>query len=119
MTAARDENVLLHIIEYCRQIDETVDLFGMDYKIFISSHTYRNACCLCLLQIGELVNALSEEFLKIHTSVPWRQIKGFRNIVAHAYGTIEPAVVWEIITDDLPELKSYCLRVIRKGIQES
>ena len=112
MTTTRDKNVLRHIIEYCNQTDETVDFFGKNYKIFVSSHMYRNACCLCLLQIGELVNALSEEFLKSHTAIPWRQIKGFRNIVAHAYGTVEPAVVWEIITDDLPQLKSYCSHVI-------
>ena len=112
MIATRDKNVLLHIVEYCNQTDETVDLFGKSYETFSSSHTYRNACCLCLLQIGELVNALSEEFLKGHTAIPWKQIKGFRNIVAHAYGTVEPAVVWEIITDDLPQLKSYCSQII-------
>ncbi len=65
MIATRDKNVLLHIVEYCNQTDETVDLFGKSYETFVSSHTYRNACCLCLLQIGELVNALSEEFRDI------------------------------------------------------
>ena len=46
MIAARDKNVLLHIIEYCNQTDEAVDLFGKSYETFVSSHTYRNACCL-------------------------------------------------------------------------
>lgn len=47
-------------------------------------------------------------FLNAHKQIPWRQIKGFRNIVAHAYGTIEPAVVWDIISNDLSSLKDYC-----------
>lgn len=108
MSANRDKNVLAHMIQYCDQIAETISLFGKDYDIFSSNNTYKNACCLCLLQIGELVGALSNDFTSTHTGIPWRQIRGFRNIVAHAYGTIEPAVVWDIIFNDIPELKAYC-----------
>lgn len=115
MNAIRDKNVLAHIMQYCDQIAEAVDLFGDDYRIFSSSNTYRNACCLCLLQIGELVGALSESFTAGHTDIPWKQIKGFRNIVAHAYGTVEPAVVWDIISNDIPELKSYCVAHLKDG----
>lgn len=53
-----------------------------------------------LLQIGELTNSLSEEFLTTHPEIPWKQIRGFRNIIAHAYGTVEPSIVWEIITSE-------------------
>ena len=108
MNGKRDISILTHIIQYCNQIDEAVSLFGNDYQTFISSNTYRNACCLCLLQIGELVGTLSEDFTATHADIPWKQIKGFRNIVAHAYGTIEPAVVWDILSHDISELKHYC-----------
>ena len=63
---------------------------------------------MCLLQIGELSNSLSEEFRTTHMAIPWKQIRGFRNIIAHAYGTVEPSIVWEIITTELSELKEYC-----------
>lgn len=108
MNGNRDKNVLVHIIHYCDQITEAIGIFGNDYDTFSSSNTYRNACCLCLLQIGELVGTLSDNFLNTHKQIPWRQIKGFRNIVAHAYGTIEPAVVWDIISNHLSSLKDYC-----------
>ncbi len=108
MNENRDKSILAHIIQYCNQINEAIEIFGNDYGIFFSSNTYRNACCLCLLQIGELVGTLSDSFSAAHTEIPWKQIKGFRNIVAHAYGTIEPAVVWDIISNDLPSLKNYC-----------
>lgn len=108
MSGNRDTDVLTHIIQYCDQITEAVSLFGNDYNVFFTNNTYRNACCLCLLQIGELVGALSEHFIVGHTVIPWKQIRGFRNIVAHAYGTIEPAVVWDILSNDIPELKDYC-----------
>lgn len=108
MNGNRDKSILVHIIQYCDQITEAIGIFGNNYDIFSSSNTYRNACCLCLLQIGELVGTLSDSFLNAHKQIPWRQIKGFRNIVAHAYGTIEPAVVWDIISHDLSSLKDYC-----------
>lgn len=114
MNVNRDKNVLDHIEQYCDQIGETVALFGSDYNVFSSNNTYRNACCMCLLQIGELTNVLSDDFKDTHPDIPWKQIKGFRNIVAHAYGTIEAPIVWDIVTTDIPELKDYC----RKCLEE-
>ena len=108
MNGNRDKNILSHIVKYCEQIEETVALFGADYHIFCTNNIFRNACCMCLLQIGELSNSLSDDFRDSHTVIPWKQIRGFRNIIAHAYGTIEPSVVWEIITTELLALKEYC-----------
>ncbi len=114
MSTMRDRSVLQHIIRYCDQIEEAEGLFGKEYEVFLSNNTYRNACCMCLLQIGELTNAFTEEFLSSHAGVPWKQIRGFRNIVAHAYGTVEPAIVWEIITDDIGKLKDYCGKILNE-----
>ncbi len=114
MNKNRDEHILRHILRYCGQIRETMDLFGKDYEIFAGSHTYRNACCLCLLQIGELTYSLTDGFKDSHPGVPWKQIRGFRNIVAHSYGTIEPAVVWDILANDLATLESYCQTCVKE-----
>ena len=71
-----------------------------------SDAIYRNAVALCILQIGELVGKLSEDFRTNHAVIPWRKIKAMRNIVAHSYGTVDAEVTWEIITEDIPVLKS-------------
>ena len=108
----RDRSILEHIISYCDQIEETMIRFGDCYDIFSDDPIYRNAAALCILQIGELVGKLSEEFRIAHPGVPWRQIKAMRNIVAHSYGTIDPEVTWEVMTEDIPELKSYCNQIL-------
>ena len=69
---------------------------------------------LCILQIGELVGKLTDEFRAEHPDVPWQQIKAMRNIVAHQYGTVDAEITWEIITEDIPKLKSYCQTIIDK-----
>ena len=108
----RNISVLEHIVSYCRQIEQTVERFGNDTEIFQADPIYRNAAALCILQIGELVGKLTEEFRAQHPAVPWRQIKAMRNIVAHSYGTVDPEITWEIITDDIPALKKYCETII-------
>lgn len=108
----RNISVLEHILSYCGQIEQTVARFGNEYAIFASDPIYRNAAALCILQIGELVGKLTDEFRAEHPDVPWRQIKAMRNIVAHQYGTVDAEITWEIITEDIPKLKSYCQTII-------
>ena len=108
----RNASILEHIISYCDQIQQTVERFGDDYALFESDPIYRNAAALCILQIGELVGKLTDDFREQHPAVPWRQIKAMRNIVAHSYGSVDPETTWEIITDDIPALKKYCETVI-------
>jgi uncharacterized protein with HEPN domain len=36
-----------------------------------------------------------------------------RNVVAHAYGSINISDVWETIKNDIPALKSYCINLLK------
>ena len=108
----RDISVLQHIADYCDQIDMTIETFGDDFEIFDKNQIYRNAASLCILQIGELVGVLTDEFKGSHEQVPWMQIKKMRNIVAHRYGTVDNTIVWDVMKDDIPSLKQYCESIL-------
>jgi uncharacterized protein with HEPN domain len=110
----RDPDILRHIVSYCEQIEDTIARFGNDFEAFRTDTIYRNAAALCVLQIGELVGKLSDEFRIYHCSVPWRQIKAMRNIIVHDYGTVDPDITWEVITSDIPALKEYCQDVLKE-----
>lgn len=107
----RDLSVLKHIVNYCEQIEATVERFGDHFETFDQDVIYRNAVSLCILQIGELVGVLSDDFKSIHDDIPWSQIKKMRNIVAHRYGTIDSTITWDVIHDDIPDLKAYCTSI--------
>ena len=111
----RNASIVEHIISYCDQIQQTVERFGDDYALFESDPIYRNAAALCILQIGELVGKLTDDFREQHPAVPWRQIKAMRNIVAHSYGSVDPETTWEIITSDIPDLKRYCQVILENN----
>ena len=110
----RDIDILEHIIKYCNEIFETQAYFGNSFEFFKANSIYRNAVAMCILQIGELSGHLSENFKETYSGVPWRNIKGMRNIMAHKYGDINVATLWETITDDVSILLDYCNSVLEQ-----
>ena len=108
----RDRSILRHILTYCEQIKLAVERFGRDFSVFERDPVYRNAVALCILQIGELVGHLSDDFKETYAQVPWRQIKLMRNIVAHRYGTVDNAITWEVVENDIPRLREFCRQLL-------
>lgn len=88
--------------------DRTVRL-GKSLDAFLSSIDYQHSVAFCILQIGELVSGLSEEYRSATKGqIQWQSIKGARNIIVHDYGKIQLDKVWKIVTDDIPLLKDFC-----------
>lgn len=108
----RDREIIEKIHRYCAEIGEAHAAFQKSYDMFVCNSVYRNAVCLCLMQIGELANHISEEFKETHHEIPWRAIRGMRNVVAHEYGNIDTATVWETAEDGVGELMSFCERIL-------
>ncbi|MBR6219937.1 MAG: DUF86 domain-containing protein [Clostridia bacterium] len=109
----RDREIIRHILRYCDQVEAAHDDFGHDRERFDGSTTYQNAIAMCILQIGELVNHLSDGFKIDHDAIPWHRIRGMRNYVAHEYGAIDLDVVWYVADKSIPELKAYCEQYLK------
>ena len=58
-----------------------------------------------LYRIAEDVVHLSDDLKLDHPSYPWKEIRGFRNFVAHGYSEIDRHIAWRIIENDIPQLK--------------
>ena len=54
--------------------------------------------------IGEAAKRVSSSFMLSHPEIPWRQIIGQRNILAHEYGQIDYEMLFNTATNDIPEL---------------
>ena len=104
----RDEIILKKIIQYSEEIAETITRFELTQDKFSGDFIAKNAISMCILQIGELVGKLSDEFKNRNSKMPWRDIKAMRNIAAHNYGEIDVDILWETATNDIPLLKDYC-----------
>lgn len=56
--------------------------------------------------IGEASKRLSNEFKKLHPQIPWNEIAGMRDKLIHDYFMVNLNIVWKVVLDDLPKLKS-------------
>jgi uncharacterized protein with HEPN domain len=111
---SRDISILERIVAYCDEIDITKDYFGNSKDVLLANRIYKNALSMCVLQIGELTTLLTEEFRSTHTDVPWNDIKKMRNIAAHHYGKFSVDFLWDTVTDDIDELRTYCKTCIEE-----
>ncbi|WP_111630425.1 HepT-like ribonuclease domain-containing protein [Larkinella arboricola] len=55
--------------------------------------------------------------VKTICSIPWQQIKAFRNVVAHDYIGVDKLIVFETIRDRLPHLQQQLEHLIREMLK--
>ena len=76
---SRDEIILKKIIQYSDEISATIERFSLTSESFTDDFVAKNAISMCILQIGELVGNLSEDFKSANNAMPWRDIKAITN----------------------------------------
>jgi uncharacterized protein with HEPN domain len=59
--------------------------------------------------IGEQSNKLSDALKARHSQIDWKSIYRMRNIISHNYSVIAAPLLWNVVRDDLPQLKTICL----------
>lgn len=79
---------------------------GMSYNQYEKDLKTIHAVQHNFMIIGEAVARIPEEFKQQHLSVNWRQVKDFRNVIVHDYFGIDSSIVWDIIQNNLNDLKT-------------
>jgi Uncharacterized conserved protein len=73
-----------------------------------------NAVCMKLIAIGEEVKSVDYrtkgELLSKYKNIPWKDVMGLRDIIAHHYFDVDACEIFSVISNDLPPLQT----VIRK-----
>ena len=54
--------------------------------------------------IGEAARRVSEDFKREHPQIPWQQIIGQRNVLAHEYDKVRQDRIWRVASKHVPEL---------------
>jgi len=64
--------------------------------------------------IGEAVKNLPDDVKARYPSVAWRQVAGFRDVLAHGYFRIDYEVVWGLITERIPGFRKDIAKILRE-----
>lgn len=108
-----DRTIMEKMIAYCDDILSTMDRFGASKGNYDKDKVYQYATSMCILQIGELANRLSDEAKQETSQIPWRLIRAMRNVFAHNYEKAERQLMWQTISEDIPALRKQLKEAIQ------
>ena len=106
--AERDNDQLGVVLRYCDRLSASLERFGRSFETFEADIPFQDSCSLCLIQIGEAVARLSDEFKTSHPEVEWRRIYGMRCHLVHGYEMFDAEIAWDAIENNIPALRAFC-----------
>jgi uncharacterized protein with HEPN domain len=109
----RAKDYLLHMLEATdRALEYTANVSEAE---FLASPMMQDAVVRNIEIIGEAAKNLLEacpEFAAKYPSIPFAQIYGMRNRVAHGYFAVSVEMIWDSVQVDLPELRQQIAKVL-------
>ena len=103
---------LQHILDAINEIESY--LINVEFSDFMAASMMRYACIKQMEIIGEASSHISDETKSRFSDIEWSQIIGMRNVFVHEYFGVDSYLVWEIIKDDLPDLKLKVIEILEK-----
>jgi uncharacterized protein with HEPN domain len=88
-------------------------LAGVDFRTFSANRLLSLATERLLEIVCEASRTLPDDMRNSESGIDWRRMIDFGNLLRHACHTTNVAIVWDIIQNHLPPLKSFVERRIR------
>ena len=109
----------LRLADYLQHILEAIDNIsaytaGLERAAFMDDRKTCDAVIRNLEVIGEACNNVTKhhsDFAAKHSVVPWGFAYEMRNALSHGYFSVDHAIVWQTIQQDLPSLRAQIERI--------
>ena len=102
---------LRHMYDHAK---EAVELLAKKQKEDLAQDRLLELALVRLVEIvGEAANRIPADCQVQYPSIPWREIVGMRNRLAHGYDAIDLKVLWDTVKDDLPGLLKELERILQ------
>ena len=85
---------------------------GKSYEDLVSDDMMYYAVVKNIEIIGEAANMLTQSFQQSHPETPWEMVKGMRNYIVHEYFQIDDIVVWDVVKNNIPDLREQVVRYL-------
>ncbi|MBU2544787.1 DUF86 domain-containing protein, partial [Patescibacteria group bacterium] len=79
---------------------------------FMHDEVLQRAFTRSLEIIGEAVKNIPDEYKLSHVEIDWKSFAGLRDKLIHHYFGVDYALVWDVVKNELPDLKNKLLPLI-------
>ena len=104
-----------HLLLSCDRILQYTS--GITHEQFMAESMVQDAVLRNVEILGEATRNLFDclpNLLSIYPDIPWMDIYGMRNRIAHGYFFINLELVWTVANVNIPELRLQILKVLRE-----
>lgn len=108
---SKDFERLLHIRNAIEEIERFTT--GVNKKRFINDSLVSSGTLFQFNIIGEAIIYIDAELLGKY-KYPWFKVRAFRNLISHEYFNVKLEAVWDIVKNDLPELKEMIEKILNE-----
>ena len=77
---------------------------GLTLDTFRNDPLRKDAILRNLELLGEAAKKIPEDVRRRHPDIPWRNVAGLRDILAHSYFAVDDEVLWDVVEHHLPDL---------------
>ena len=88
------------ILDSIAKIERYVE--GMTFEMFSTSDITIDAVVRNMEIIGEAASHVLADVQHRYPHVPWTEMRGMRNILAHEYFAVSLPILWQTVTGNLP-----------------
>lgn len=114
-TSLQQLRVVEDMLTQIRESIHNLELWNAPYsdvnEMLISPDGVKTLAADCMLieAIGEGFKRIDERtnqmLLPSRPEIPWKAVKGMRDHIAHGYFDINNELVWDVVKNDLPDLR--------------
>ena len=112
MSKSDEIQFIKHIFVEINYIQTTIE--KVNEEDFYKDETLKRAITRSLEIIGEATKNLNIDFRLKYNSIPWSYMAKLRDKIIHHYQGVDYETIWNIITQEIPELHFQIAQIINE-----
>lgn len=105
----------LYLKDILNSIALIEDFIGnMQFNEFAEDKKTSSAAIYQIEIIGEAAKHIPRDKQTKYRKIPWKDMAGMRDRIIHFYFGVDYEIVWKVIKEDLPNLKTQIVKILKE-----